>query len=148
MLPRTAEHAVRAAVFLARHHGKRLVSADEIALVVGAPRNYLSKTLNALANAGVLVSMRGPGGGFALARPADCLSVADVVDVFSGSTFRAARCVLEDRPCNSDNPCTAHQRWTTMTRIAREPLVATTIGDLCRTSPMDECLQQGMTSCT
>lgn len=148
MLPRTAEYAVRATVFLARHHGERLVSADEIAAVVGAPRNYLSKTLNALTNAGLLVSMRGPGGGFALARAADTVSVADVVDVFATATAPAARCLLEDRPCNGDSPCAAHQRWTTMTRIAREPLVGTTIADLSRTSPMDEYLQQGMTTCT
>ena len=131
MLPRTAEYAVRAAVLLARHYGERLVSADEIATVLGAPRNYLGKTLNTLVRSGVLTSMRGPGGGFALAKTPDLLSVAEVIDVFAEVQATDARCVLEDRPCDALSPCAAHRRWSTITRIAREPLVATTIGELC-----------------
>jgi len=82
MLSRTAEYAVRAAILLARHYGVRLVSTDEIASVVGAPRNYLSKTLNTLTRRGILTSVRGPGGGYALAMDPSQLSVADVTDVF------------------------------------------------------------------
>ncbi len=131
MLPRTAEYAVRAAVLLARHYGERLVSADEIAIGLGAPRNYLSKTLNALVHSGVLTSMRGPGGGFALAKAPERLSVAEVIDVFGDAKHAAARCIREDRACDAMNPCAAHRRWTAITRIAREPLVATTIAELC-----------------
>jgi Rrf2 family protein len=131
MLSRTADYAVRAVVLLARHHGERLVSADEIASMLGAPRNYMSKTLNALVRHGVLTSMRGPGGGFALAIPPDVLTVAAVIDVFADTRPVVARCLLEDRPCNLDAPCSAHRRWMTITRIAREPLAATTIGELC-----------------
>jgi Rrf2 family protein len=133
MLSRTADYAVRAVVLLARHHGKRLVSADEIASVLGAPRNYMSKTLNTLARRGVLTSMRGPGGGFGLALAPDALSVATVIDVFADARPVVTRCLLEDRPCNIDEPCSAHRRWMTITRIAREPLVGTTIGELCGT---------------
>ena len=130
MLSRTADYAVRAAVLLARHHGERLVSADEIASVVGAPRNYMAKTLNALVRRGVLASTRGPGGGFTLAMSPDVLSVATVIDVFADTRPVVSRCLLENRPCDTEAPCAAHRRWMTITRIAREPLVATTIGDL------------------
>lgn len=146
MLPRTAEYAVRATVLLARHYGKRLVSADEIATVVGAPRNYLSKTLHALVRGGVLVSMRGPGGGFALAVSPDVLSLAQVIDLFAESRPSAARCLIRDSPCNAEFPCAAHRRWVALTRIAREPLAATTISELCenhRTPLMDESPQHG-----
>jgi Rrf2 family iron-sulfur cluster assembly transcriptional regulator len=133
MLSRTADYAVRAAVLLARHRGERLVSADEIASVVGAPRNYMAKTLNVLVRRGILTSMRGPGGGFALAVPADILTVSAVIDVFADVRPPAARCLLEDRACNLDAPCSAHGRWMTITRIARGPLVEMTIGELCGT---------------
>jgi Rrf2 family iron-sulfur cluster assembly transcriptional regulator len=133
MMSRTADYAVRAAVVLARHHGERLMSADEIASVLGAPRNYMSKTLHALVRQGVLTSMRGPGGGFALAVPPEMLSVADIIDVFADAKPVAARCLLGDQPCDLDAPCSAHRRWTSITRIARDPLVSTTIGELCGT---------------
>ena len=143
ILPRTAEYAVRASVLLARHYGERLVSADEIASVLGAPRNYLSKTLNALVRSGVLTSMRGPHGGFALAKPPEQLSVAEVIDVFGDAEPKAARCGLEDRACDALFPCAAHRRWSTITRLAREPLVATTIAELCGNHRSTNALNHG-----
>ena len=53
MLSVTAEHAVRAVLLLARYKGAKALSADAIAAELGAPRNYLAKTLNALAKDGV-----------------------------------------------------------------------------------------------
>jgi Rrf2 family protein len=143
MMPRTAEYAVRAVVLLARHHGERLVSADEIATVLGAPRNYMSKTLNSLVRNGVLTSMRGPGGGFALKKSPELVSVADVVDVFADPQLKSVRCLLEDKPCDADAPCVAHRRWVAITRIAREPLLATTIGELCSNHRSTSALNNG-----
>ena len=131
MLTRTAEHAVRAVIVLARAYGTRPVSADEIASLLGAPHNYLSKTLNALARRGILTSVRGPGGGFALAVAPDLLTVADIVDVFADANIPGARCVLRNALCDPTNPCSAHPRWAEITRLAREPLLRTAISELC-----------------
>ena len=131
MLSQTANHAVRAVVVLARHYGVRAVSADEIASILGAPRNYLSKTLNALTRRGILTSARGPGGGYSLAVAPSALSVADIADVFADCRLTAARCLLGDSLCDPDNPCSAHRRWTRLTNTAREPLLRTAIGELC-----------------
>ena len=131
MLTRTAEYAVRAVVLLARHYGERLVSADEIASRLGAPRNYLSKTLNALTHRGILTSARGPGGGYALAIAPDALSVAAIADVFADAKPGGARCLLDDSLCDPSHPCSAHRRWTEIALSAREPLLRTAIGELC-----------------
>lgn len=131
MLTRTAEYAVRAVVLLARHYGERPVSADEIASRLGAPRNYLSKTLNALTHRGILTSARGPGGGYALAIAPNALSVAAIADVFADAKPGGARCLLDDSLCDPTHPCSAHQRWTEIALNAREPLLRTAIGELC-----------------
>ena len=110
MLSRTAEYAVRAVIVLAREYGQRAVSADEIASTLGAPHNYLSKTLNALARRGILTSARGPGGGFSLAVAPDILTVADIVEVFADATVNDARCLLRDAPCDPAHPCATHGR--------------------------------------
>jgi Rrf2 family protein len=135
MLSRTAEYAVRAVVLLARQHDERALRADEIADRLGAPRNYLSKTLNALARSGVLSSARGPGGGFALAMPPEQLSIADIIDVFADEQPVIARCLLGDAPCDASHPCAAHRRWSAITIQAREPLLRTTIAQLCGEVP-------------
>ena len=130
MLSRTAEYAVRAVIVLAREYGHRAVSADEIASILGAPHNYLSKTLNALARRGILTSARGPGGGFSLAVAPDVLTVADIVEVFADANASDARCLLRDAPCDPAHPCATHGRWTALTRSAREPLLRTAISEL------------------
>jgi len=131
VLSRTAEYAVRAVIVLAREYGQRAVSADEIASLLGAPHNYLSKTLNALARRGILTSARGPGGGFSLAVAPDVLTVADIVEVFADANGSDPRCLLRDSACDPAHPCSTHQRWKDLTRNAREPLMRTAISELC-----------------
>ena len=127
MLSATSDHALRALLVLAR--ARRVMRADEIAKATGAPQNYMAKTLNALARAGIVASARGPAGGFALAVPAASLSLARVVDLFE--TPRAqTRCMLGNAPCDPAHPCAAHDCWTRVMRARREPLLFTTVADL------------------
>jgi Rrf2 family protein len=129
MLSATAEYALRAALVLAREFGKRPMRAEEIADATGAPRNYMSKTLNALTKAGVAVSARGPLGGFQLALPPELVSIADVIDCFD-EPLENSRCLLGSAPCDSQHPCAAHQQWTAIIVARREPLARTTLSDL------------------
>jgi Rrf2 family protein len=80
VLSHTSDYALRAVLVIAREYQRRPLRADEIAASTGAPRNYLAKTLNALAKAGVLTSARGPQGGFTLAIAPDSLTIAQVID--------------------------------------------------------------------
>ncbi|MBY0587064.1 Rrf2 family transcriptional regulator [bacterium] len=79
MLSKTAEYALRAAVWLARDD-VRNERADRLAEVTKVPRRYLHKVLQDLAKAGLVGSQPGPGGGYYLARPASKMSVLDVVN--------------------------------------------------------------------
>jgi Rrf2 family iron-sulfur cluster assembly transcriptional regulator len=137
VLSNTADYALRAILVLARATRERpgtALRADEIAEATGAPRNYLAKTLNALAKAKLLASARGPGGGFALAVSPATLTVAAVVDLFD-EPRRTPRCLLGAAPCNPAAPCVAHQRWSAITTARREPLASTTIADLLGARP-------------
>jgi Rrf2 family transcriptional regulator, iron-sulfur cluster assembly transcription factor len=131
MLSATADHAVRAVLALARASagGRRQLRADEIAVATGAPHNYLAKTLNALAKAGVVTSTRGPAGGFTLAAAPESLTLARIVDLFDAPRPHS-RCLLGNAPCDPNDPCAAHACWTAVMRARREPLSTTTIADL------------------
>lgn len=131
MISQTAEHALRAVLYLARQAGERSVPAEAIAAALGAPRNYLSKTLQHLAKAGIVVGTRGPTGGFRLAVPADALTLAELVAVFDEEP-RSAMCLLGGARCTGEAPCAAHSRWKAVTAEARAPLRRTVIADLLR----------------
>jgi Rrf2 family transcriptional regulator, nitric oxide-sensitive transcriptional repressor len=79
MLPKTAEYALRAAVWLARAP-EQTEAADSLAERTQVPRRYLNKVLQDLARAELVRSQSGPGGGYALAKPPAKITILDVVN--------------------------------------------------------------------
>lgn len=82
MLPKTAEYALRAVVWLATNVDRR-EAADALAEHTKVPRRYLNKVLQELVLAGLVKSQSGPGGGYALAVAPDKVTILDVVNAVS-----------------------------------------------------------------
>ncbi|MFW5947324.1 MAG: RrF2 family transcriptional regulator [Gemmatimonadota bacterium] len=127
-MSRTAEHAVRAILHLAVH-GPEPVKAATIARELGAPANYMSKTLHALAGAGVVDSRRGPTGGFRLAVDPETLTLARIIEVVDDPAPKD-QCLISSQRCSDRTPCRLHARWKTVSNQVWDPLRHTTIADL------------------
>ena len=82
MLPKTAEYALRAVVWLATTVDQR-EAADTLAARTKVPRRYLNKVLQELVQAGLVTSQSGPGGGYALAVSPEKVTILDVVNAVS-----------------------------------------------------------------
>ena len=131
MLSQTAEYALRAAVHLARLGPGGRATVDRLAAELDVPRNYLSKTLHALARAGVLASNRGPRGGFGLARDPAAITLLEIVAPFD-PVEQAAGCLLRGSPCPPGDPCAAHDRWRQVAERIQAFFRHTTLADLVR----------------
>ncbi|HLK25268.1 MAG TPA: Rrf2 family transcriptional regulator [Caulobacteraceae bacterium] len=83
MLSQKARYALRALVELAQDPGA-LSTAGELASRADAPRKFLEAILLELARRGLVVSRRGKLGGYALGRPAEEISFAEVIRVIDG----------------------------------------------------------------
>jgi len=86
-ISRKAEYALLAArqlSSLAGEEGGPTCTARELARQLAAPPELLSKVLQSLARAGLVRSEKGVRGGYALARPAGTISVADLVEAVDG----------------------------------------------------------------
>lgn len=127
-MSRTAEHAVRAILHLAVS-GPDPVKAADIARHLGAPANYMSKTLHALANAGVVDSRRGPTGGFRLAADPETLTLARIIEVVDDPSPKDA-CLVSNQRCSERTPCHLHARWKVVSNQVWSPLRETTIASL------------------
>ena len=79
-----ADYAVRAAVELAAASDEKPVKAERIATAQGIPLNFLENILGELRHAGIVRSHRGAEGGFRLARPAQEVTVADIIRAVEG----------------------------------------------------------------
>ena len=82
MLPKTAEYALRAVVWLARNVNGR-EAADALAEYTKVPRRYLNKVLQELVQAGLVKSQSGPGGGYTLAVAPEKVTILAVVNAVS-----------------------------------------------------------------
>jgi Rrf2 family protein len=129
IITQTAEHALRAVLYLAGQPGRDRVPAESIAEALAAPRNYLSKTLGTLAKAGVITSARGPTGGFRLAVPPEQLTLARVIGPFQES-HHSPVCMTGGRRCGTQEPCATHARWSALQAELLAPMERTTIADL------------------
>lgn len=125
ILSKSANYALRAALYLSESAGDAPVPVDEIAEKLDVPRNYLSKVLHELARTEIVQSTRGPGGGFRLALPADRVALADIVRVYDDVPDETT-CLLGRAVCSDRDPCRAHDRWA---RVRAE--IMTFLDDTC-----------------
>ena len=128
-LSQTAEYALRAVLDIADRGGDAAVPVATIAEDLSVPRNYLSKILHQLAKAGVLVSSRGPGGGFRLRDDPSRITLAEVVDPVD-PIAEDSRCLLGKGVCSSDSPCAVHERWCSISEQVRTFFFETSLADM------------------
>jgi Rrf2 family protein len=79
-----ADYALRALIEIAGHVDGTAVSAEELGRRQDIPRNFLQAILADLRRADIVMSQRGQAGGWRLARPADAVTVADVIRAVDG----------------------------------------------------------------
>jgi Rrf2 family protein len=123
------DYAVRAAVELAAAPDGGLLKAERIAEAQDIPLNFLENILAQLRQARLVESRRGPEGGYLLAKPADAVTLADVIRAIDGPLAG----VSGKRPQDLEYSGTAEplqQIWVAVRASLREVLEATTLADV------------------
>jgi Rrf2 family protein len=141
MFSTKAEYGVRVMVELARRNGDEPVPLSDIAHTDGLPLAYLEHLVARLRKAGLIESRRGAHGGYLLARPADEITMAEVVEALEGS-IAPIECISEGtdgklvcaRESDPDHVCPAKLLWTRVRGSIVTTLQETTLSDLCQTS--------------
>jgi Rrf2 family iron-sulfur cluster assembly transcriptional regulator len=95
---------------LAARPAGEVSSLRDVGREQNVPESFLAKIFQSLVHAGLVVSQRGARGGFALARPADQITVAQVVQAIDGPVSLNG-CVLWPETCERSRSCTMHQVW-------------------------------------
>jgi Rrf2 family protein len=80
-----SEYGLLALIYLARHDADGYISVETIALEQGIPHKFLEQILLALKRAKYVRSTKGQRGGYHLAKPADKISVAEIIRLFDGA---------------------------------------------------------------
>jgi len=125
-------YAVMALVDLAAYGGAAPVPLSDIALRQEISLPYLEQLFCKLRRAGLVASVRGPGGGYRLVRPAAATPVADVIAAVD-ETIRATRCAPgSSSGCiGRGGRCLTHDLWAELGNRIHGYLRSVSLADVC-----------------
>ena len=129
MLSRSAEYAIRALSLLAVRHENGALHSREIAADLGLPPQFLSKILRRLTATDLVTSQRGRSGGFRLNRPADQISLIELVLPFEHQ-WTGVDCILGQAYCTDQAACPIHDEWVGIRKSMYDLLEKTTLADV------------------
>ena len=127
IISQTAEYALRACVLLARSENVALTT-PQLAETTKIPPHYLSKILQDLRAAGLVESQRGQRGGFSLQRPAERITVLEVVNAMD-PIERIRTCPLKLAE-HGTNLCALHRKLDEAIATVEKAFGSTTLAQL------------------
>jgi len=129
-LPTKPRYGLRTMLDIAANQGEgEPVLMRDIAGRQGISEKYLEHVVNSLRNAGLLRSVRGPRGGYLLARPAESISLLDIYEATDGRVL-SAECLQDEAACGRATACAARQAWEGLYEVMREYLQKMTLREL------------------
>jgi Rrf2 family cysteine metabolism transcriptional repressor len=122
-------YGTRALLDVAMHQGDSPVQLKDIAERQQISLSYLEHLIAPLVAAGMLRSSRGARGGISLGRPAENISLIDVVRALEGSVA-PVECVDDPAKCSRADSCVTRDLWIETKRAMESVLESTTLADL------------------
>jgi len=127
-----AEYGLICALHLAKRAGEGPITGREIAAGERLPADYVEQILLRLRRAGLVSSTRGARGGYSLAKPAEEISVREVIAASELGTFDLhciTHPVAEER-CAESQSCSIRPVWMLLQRKIDDVLESVHLGDL------------------
>ena len=109
-LTNAADYAVRAMIHIACLPEGAVAFRADVARTYNIPSSFMAKILRQLVRAGLLQSMRGAHGGFALARPASEINLLEVIEAIEGP-LALTDCMRQGPGCEWGDECPANLVW-------------------------------------
>ena len=124
-----AQYAVRAMVNLNLHSDGAPVNLRDISLRESISLTYLEQLFVKLRRGDIVKSVRGPGGGYLLARPAREIQVDEIIDSVEESLVPVS-CMDQKNGCVCDDHCVTHNVWHGLGERIRDFLSSITLEEL------------------
>lgn len=132
MVSTKGRYALRVMAALAQWNGEGFVPLKEIAQQQGISEKYLEAIVKLLVKSGLVIGLRGKGGGYRLARRAEEYTVKEILDVTEGELVPVA-CLEEDaQTCPRAEECVTLPLWQGLNRLIQDYLSGITLEDLLR----------------
>lgn len=131
MFSKACEYGIKASTYIAQQSlDDKRVSLKEIASKVDSPVAFTAKVLHQLAKHNILISVKGPSGGFEISKEKlDSIKLNEIVYALDGDAVYKG-CALGFNECNAIKPCPLHNKFVGIRDELREMLQNTSLHDL------------------
>ena len=139
-------YGLRALVDLALQSGTEVVSISSIAQRQGISERYLEQLMAKLKKSGIITSVRGAQGGYALARGPEEITIGDVLRSLEGN-LNAVDCpaIMDPGQCSGSDQCAAKMVWKKINDVINQTVNGIKLSDLIeeqkRTDSIGPCAQ-------
>jgi len=132
MFSKTCEYAIRATIFIAQksRQGER-AGIKDIAKGIEAPEHFIAKILQELSRKSLVLSAKGPNGGFYHNQESAQSTLADIVRTIDGDKIFNG-CGLGLKQCSESHPCPLHHEFKKVRNEIQRMLEKARIGTLSR----------------
>jgi len=130
MISTRGRYALRVLVDMAEHQSAGYVPLKEIAERQEISEKYLESIVKALVKEGVLIGLRGKGGGYRLSKAPDQFVVGDILRLMEGTLAPVACLEKDSPPCKRMAGCRTLPLWQGLDRVIAEYLDKFTLEDL------------------
>jgi Rrf2 family protein len=122
-------YGARAILEIAKNYGKRPTKRKDIAHSQEISESYLENILLALKNCGLIDTVRGAHGGYALGRSPSTITLFQIVEALEGS-LNLVECLADSASCGRVDECTMRGVWSSLKKAMEETLGRVTLQDL------------------
>lgn len=130
MISTRGRYALRILVDLAENRNDGYITLKEAAERQEISEKYLESIVKDLVREGIVEGLRGKGGGYRLARPADAINVLDVLQSADGTLVPVACLEEGSKPCSRAAECRTLPLWEGLNKVVSAYLSGFTLQDL------------------
>ena len=117
---------------LGQHGSEAWLSVATVSASMAIPERFLPRVMSDLVASGLVVGRRGRSGGYRLARPAERISLLDIIAAAEPEPDPRT-CILRGGPCGVNGHCAVHDAFSGAREAMLERLAATSLAEVVRT---------------
>jgi Rrf2 family transcriptional regulator, iron-sulfur cluster assembly transcription factor len=130
MFSKTCKYAINAMIYLATlPEGRERAGLKEISQAINSPEAFTAKILQALVKHHLLISIKGPKGGFYLNEKPEALNLSKIVESIDGNMIFTG-CAVGLEKCSEDHPCAVHHKFKAIRDHLTGMLMTTNLKDV------------------
>jgi len=135
------DYGLYGVLYLAEQESGRVVPLSEVSREQEVPEKFLAKIFQSLSKAGIVKSHRGVKGGFTLAKPAEDITIRELVETIQGPYF-LSKCIHDHKECKKSENCPVKYLLNSTLQVILDHFQSFTLADMIKWKKNPELMKE------